>query len=90
MVSTVKNGKGFKILSIGRNELRQAIGGRGVCDYCSEKPIEGYYIAVLNSWYCPKCYHEWITINTYDEEDRPFEERNYQHMTEMLDKCKQL
>ena len=89
MASIVKNEKGFKVLNIDNNELRQAIGGRGICDYCCEKPIEGYYIAVLNSWYCPRCYHKWILNATYYREDKPIEERNYQYMTEMLDKCKQ-
>lgn len=86
MASIVKNEKGFKVLNIDNNELRQAIGGRGICDCCLEKPKEGFYIAVLNRWFCPVCYHKWIRRADYYIEDKPIEEKNYQYMTKMLDK----
>lgn len=88
MASIVKNEKGFKVIKIDNDELQQAVGSPGICDFCSDTPKEGYYIAVLNSWYCFVCYHKWIKRATYYKEDKPIEERNYQYMTEMLEKCK--
>ncbi|WP_036854703.1 hypothetical protein [Prevotella amnii] len=88
MASIVKNEKGFKVIRIDNDELQQAFGSPGICDNCSEMPEEGYYIAVLNRWFCPVCYHEWIKHAIYYKEDKPIEERNYQYMTEMLEICK--
>lgn len=88
MASIVKNEKGFKVIKIDSHELRQAVGSPGICDNCLEMPEEGYYIAVLNRWFCPRCYHKWILNATYYRGDKPIEERNYQYMTEMLEKCK--
>lgn len=62
MASIVKNEKGFKVIKIDSHELRQAVGSPGICDNCLEMPEEGYYIAVLNSWCCPRCYHKWILM----------------------------
>lgn len=88
MASITKNEKGFKVIKIDNDELQQAFGSPGICDNCSEMPEEGYYIAVLNRWFCPVCYHEWIKHAIYYKEDKPIEERNYQYMTEMLEICK--
>lgn len=85
MASITKNEKGFKVIRIDNDELQQAFGSPGICDNCSEMSEEGYYIAVLNRWFCPVCYHEWIKHATYYKEDKPIEERNYQYMTEMLE-----
>lgn len=85
MASIVKNEKGFKVIKIDRDELQQAVGSPGICDFCSNTPKEGYYIAVLNSWYCPVCYQERIKHATYHKEDKPIEERNYDYMTEKLE-----
>lgn len=88
MASIIENGKGFKVIKIDNDELHKAIGSPGICDHCMEMPKEGYYVAVLNSWLCPECYHRWIKNATYYRDDKPIEERNYKYMTEMLDKCK--
>lgn len=85
MASIVRNEKGFKVIKIDRDELQQAVGSPGICDFCSDTPKEGYYIAVLNSWCCPVCYHEWIKHATYHKEDKPIEERNYEYMKEQLE-----
>ena len=57
MASIVKNEKGFKVIKIDSHELQQAVGSSGICDNCLEMPEEGYYIAVLNRWFCPVCYY---------------------------------
>lgn len=57
MAEIVKNKKGFKVMKMNLSEINY-IGGFGICDWCGNTSTEGYYIAVLNQWYCPKCYNE--------------------------------
>lgn len=37
--------------------------GIGICDFCNTPSSKGYYISVLNSWYCEDCYNEWVDRN---------------------------
>ena len=59
MANIKDNKKGFKVIQISRKELVEELGqygAIGICDYCNETASTGYYIAVLNQWFCPKCY----------------------------------
>ena len=44
----------FKVIKASAKEMFDAVGSPGICDYCSERPEHGYYIAVLNKWFCPE------------------------------------
>lgn len=57
----------------------EAVGSPGICDYCSERPEHGYYIAVLNKWFCPKCWKEFKKRAVWYPEDAQIEERNFKH-----------
>lgn len=57
MAKIVDNPKRFKVIELSRNELAK-IGGIGICDRCNGTSNTGYYVAVLNCWFCPKCYNE--------------------------------
>ena len=59
-------------------ELSAKAGGYGICDYCNTPAEKGYYIAVLNQWYCPKCYDEFCKRAKYYQEDTGTEKRNYE------------
>jgi hypothetical protein len=80
MAKIVENEKGFKVINVSLSELHEKLGGLGICDWCNMASQEGYLVAVLNHWYCPKCYQEWIededTIRY--EEDAPIENRNFE------------
>lgn len=76
MAKVIENTKGFKVVELSLTELNQ-IGGYGICDWCNSSSFTGYYIAVLNHWYCPKCYEEWLKRATYYAEDAMIEERNF-------------
>ena len=54
MAKIVDNPKRFKVIELSRNELAK-IGGIGICDRCNGTSNTGYYVAVLNCWFCPKC-----------------------------------
>ena len=83
MAQQVECGK-FLVIEVTRNELHSACGSPGICDYCGKPHEDGYYIAVLNQWFCPKCYEEWKKDARYYPEDRPVEERNYQYYSKLL------
>lgn len=51
MAKQIENEKGFLIIETTLSEMA-SIGSLGICDYCNNKTTKGYYIAVLNSWYC--------------------------------------
>ena len=56
MANIKDNKKGFKVIQISRKELVEELGqygAIGICDYCNETASTGYYIAVLNQWFCP-------------------------------------
>lgn len=67
----------FLIIEATARELYVACGGPGICDWCGTPSAHGYYIAVLNQWFCDKCYNEWKERATYYPEDVDVETRNY-------------
>jgi hypothetical protein len=85
MNQEIFNKKGFLIFKILSDEIK-SIGGYGICDWCNSTPQEGYYIAVLNHWYCEKCYQDWIKKAKYYPEDAPIELKNLSNMILKLDK----
>ncbi|MBR5592855.1 MAG: demethylase [Bacteroidaceae bacterium] len=83
MAKIVENKKGFMVIECTAVETMK-FGGIGICDYCNEADTTGYYIAVLNCWYCRKCYTEWMERAIFYEEDAPFEKRNFEYYKELL------
>jgi len=69
--------KGFKILDVTAVHCL-AWGGLGICDSCNKGVTEGKYIAVLNSYYCQKCFDDWHKYATNHSEDRGYENAHLQ------------
>lgn len=84
MAKIIDNPKKFRIIEMSLVEVNQAFGGLGVCDLCCTSPQTGYYIAVLNSWYCPECYNRWVKNAKRYAEDINTEERNFERVKERL------
>ena len=81
MAKIVSNAKGFKVIEIKAVELMEVVPQSvGICDYCGQASLDGYYIAVLNAYYCPTCYNSWCKRAEYFEEDRPYEENSFNRM----------
>ena len=81
----VKTSEGFLVLKVSNYELAKATNQEYcVCDHCLASPEEGYYVAVLNSWLCPKCYADWKKRATRYSEDVPVEEKNYQFYKNLI------
>lgn len=83
MAEVVKNDKGFKVIHCSITEIVD-LGGLGICDYCNNASYHGFYIAVLNAWYCPKCYERWHKEAVYYPEDKPIEDKNFKVYSKLL------
>lgn len=83
MAEVVKNDKGFKVIHCSNTEIVK-LGGLGICDSCGEPDTHGYYIAVLNRWYCPKCYEDWYKHAINYPEDRHIEDKNFKVYSKLL------
>ncbi len=77
MAKQIEFGK-FLIIECTVVELYVACGGAGICDNCANTPGRGYYIAVLNRWFCPKCFEEWKERAVWYPEDAPIERKNFE------------
>lgn len=85
MAKIIENIKGFKVIEISLLEVATYLGGFGICDLCSTQHKTGFYIAVLNSWYCPKCYDEFTQRATRYTEDTKIEDTNFNHCKKLLE-----
>lgn len=80
MAKIVNSDKGFKIIEFSSEEMSILTGNpTPICDDCNEEAEQGYYIAVLNQWFCRKCADEWHKIAEYYPEDSEAEEKNYNY-----------
>lgn len=78
--------KGFLVMEVSQHELLSALGEMtlGRCDCCFDAPEVGYYIAVLNQWFCNECYEKWLQTAEYYPEDRRVELRNYEYYKKLF------
>lgn len=81
--------KQFLIIECTARELRNATGATIVkCDWCEDIALannyKGYYIAVLNQWYCKKCFEKWKERAEYYIEDADVERRNFEFYAPLL------
>ena len=83
MAVIVDNPKGFKVIETPMTECID-MGGMAVCDSCNECSENGYLIAVLNAWYCPECYNEWLNEAVRYEEDVVYENRTFNSFKRIL------
>jgi hypothetical protein len=84
MAKTVENKNGFLVLEVSREECQRCFHSGGICDYCNGTDKSGYYIAVLNRWYCPECYNGWIQRAVRYMEDIRIEEKNFRWACKVL------
>lgn len=88
MAKIKENEKGFKVIEVTANEMVK-IGCGNICDHCGEPHFgTGYYIAVLNRWFCPACYEDWYgTATNYANEhnaDGRVETKNFNFFCNLL------
>lgn len=87
MAKIVENEKGFKVIEISAREMIK-VGCGNICDRCNEMAKTGYYVAVLNCWFCPDCYEEWYAgatnYATEHNADGRVERKNYNCFVTLL------
>lgn len=80
MAKQIEAGK-FLVIECTAGELMDAVGSDFcICDWCGRPYLpadKGCYIAVLNQWYCMKCYEEWFSGAEWYPEDADVERRNF-------------
>ena len=69
----------FKVIKASAKEMFYAFGSLGICDNCNDVSRDGYYIAVLNQWFCKKCFERFKSDAKWYPEDAQIEERNFKH-----------
>ena len=91
MAKIIENEKGFRLIEIGSEEMREIhpeMKGADwfpICDTCARGGLEkGVYVAVLNRWLCPKCYEEWYSAGVRYPGDARIEEKNFSRYKEIL------
>ncbi len=85
MAKVVKNNRGFLVIEVSSSEYEEKFGSMGLCDHCRKETAVGYHVAILNLWYCPKCYKEWAERATIRfRGDVHMEERRFNEAKEIL------
>lgn len=81
MAKQISRGK-FLLIECTAGELMNAVGSDTcICDWCGKSFLpsdKGVYIAVLNQWYCQRCFEEWVERATWYPEDVDVERRNFE------------
>jgi hypothetical protein len=85
MGKIIENDKNFKIIEASEKEVKNKIGGFGICDSCNGFFSKFKYIAVLNSCYCQECYDKWYKTAINYPEDQHYEDMCHTRMLKMLD-----
>lgn len=87
MAKVYENKKDFKVIQATRGEMMCALseyGCAGNCDSCGSAQVDGFYIAVLNCWYCSDCFHEWYARAKRYPEDEVIENKNFELYKQVL------
>ena len=72
----------FLIIECTAGELMDAVGSTVcMCDDCGRPCTtseRGFYIAVLNRWFCKRCYDSWAKRAHWYAEDARIERKNFE------------
>lgn len=85
MAHKYDNEKGFLIIKTENLSEALVLGGIAICDSCNKSSFTGYYIAVLNRWYCDKCFVSWYKMAKRYSEDTIIEEYNFKRVSSLFD-----
>lgn len=80
MAKQIEAGK-FLVIECAAGELMDAVGSSVcICGRCGRPCLpsdKGYFIAVLNQWFCEQCYQEWQERAIRYVEDADVERKNF-------------
>lgn len=71
----IETKKGYVAYKVIAEEMFSIYFGN-MCDFCGTIKETGYYIPVLNCFYCEDCFKAWESRGKYYSEDIHIEKRN--------------
>ena len=90
MAIQYQNDKRFLIIKMTWREYVAATDTWGWCDLCGTNDFTqtgyGYYIPVINQWYCQKCYEQWYEGATHYRVDIEKERQAFNEMKSKLER----
>lgn len=91
MANPVKNDKRFLIIEMTWREYVAAQDCWGWCCLCGTNDFSdnggvGFYIPVINQWYCKNCYDQWYAGATHYRVDIEKERQSYNEMKSKLER----
>lgn len=86
MANKYENEKRFLIYKMSWREYVAATESWGLCDCCGEADFDtgGYYVALIDSWFCQKCFDAYISGAKRYSVDLEKERNNWNKMTQKL------
>lgn len=81
MAKIIETPQKFRVIQVSRLELMEKMPGSiGICDDCNKAKQDGYLICVLNQWYCPACYIDFIKSAIRYPDDIHIEEIRFEKL----------
>lgn len=75
MAKIIENPKGFKVIEVSLDEVKEKFGGFGICDMCNSFFQKLMYVPVLDYCCCQECYDQWTETAIRYSEDVWFEDK---------------
>lgn len=85
MAKLVKNSKGFTVIRMSYMEYAAITDTFARCELCGEETTDGYYIPLIQHWYCENCYNLWNRTAVYYKIDAETERRLFNVMKHKID-----
>ncbi|MBQ2397625.1 MAG: hypothetical protein II304_11430 [Bacteroidales bacterium] len=79
MAKQLQNNKGFLVIQMPWREYVAITDSFGQCFCCGDYDSDMifYYVATVDSFFCPKCYELWYSSAVNYKVDRPKEQYNF-------------
>lgn len=88
-IEIIKSRQGYKMIKLKAVDVVSKLGGFGICDMCNESSLDGFYIGVLNRWYCVECKEDFEKNTQFYKEDLDFEEKSITRIINILNNYEQ-
>lgn len=86
MAKQWNNDKGLLVIKMSWREYVAITDSFGLCDCCGTQRFDegGFYVALVNDWYCKTCYDAYISGAKRYSVDREKERLNYNSVVNKL------
>ena len=86
MAKKYENPKNHLVIKMSWREYVAITDGFGFCSCCSTQDFDhcGYYVALVDDWYCPTCYDAYMSGAVRSSVDLEKERQNYNRVMNAL------